>query len=563
MKKIIRFLTVFMFIIITGFTSYDKIHVNAAWGDPDYFPCFNCEGQGFFYVCGVCGNRDLDPCSTHPGATYQDPMCPVCLADCYLYDSFFPEIEVYSRSTSNAISNNGVSYGDVIVYCYDSESGINSATYTLNGGESMTFNYYEQIFTEIGYYELSVTDKTFAGGHTTTYNFTIASLIQLNDGELEDGGMAYSNVKVTFYDNGYGIKSAEYWFDYEYMGTFVSGTVFSEKGEYYILVTYNNDHIVEAGFFIDYDIISPTILLNNGQLSSGAYASSNVTVTYFDNQSGIKSAEYSYGYDEYETLTSGTTFSEEGYYYILVEDNEGNIAEVDFTIDKTPPTIQVIENTSNHTFIVTYFDNITGIKSAEYYLDYEYMGAFTSGTIFSAEGEYYFIVEDNAGNIAEAEFTFFGDIIPPTILLNNGNLSDGACINGNVTVTYSDSDSGVKSAEYYLDYEYIGTFASGTIFSAEGDYYILVEDNAGNISERSFTIDKTAPFAYFNGSATFGAATSATITFTDPNYSHATYTFGGGTYTLTNGQVFTASGMYTIKIYDKAGNMISKAFRVS
>ncbi len=274
---------------------------------------------------------------------------------------------------------------------------------------------------------------------------------------------------------------------------------------------------------------------------------------------------YDKEYDGHEIndFYNGMEFTYYGYYLLEFVDWNGNEYQIDFFVtDITAPTI-VVTNNNDNTITVTYYDNESGIKSAEYYLDYEYMGTFASGTTFSANGEYYFIVEDNEGNIGEVDIIIISDVTPPTIILNNGNLSDGAYTNSNVTVTYSDTGSGIESAEYYLDYEYMGTFVSGTTFSVEGEYYILVEDKAGNISERFFIIDKTAPTAYLNGSTTFGAVTSATITFIDSNYSHATYTFGGSTYTLTNGQVFTASGMYTIKVYDKAGNVTSKAFRVS
>ncbi len=361
-------------------------------------------------------------------------------------------------------------------YMYRDTGFSNGQTFTVEGHYKLT------LFDSYGNY----TSKTFI----IDRNEPVKTIVTLNDGMLDSGEATRDSVLVKYWNNNVGIDFAKYSLNSVYMGPFISGTIFTNPGNYSINVLDNAGNSFTESFVILADTTPPTILLNNGQLSNNAVTKLNVTITCYDSESGISGILYEDLLDQgVDAISEGHEFTAEGYYEVRAYDNAGNIAIVRFKIDRTVPTI----------------------------------------------------------------------------LLNNGNLNDEAYTNNDVTVTYSDYVSGIKSAEYYLDYEYIGLFASGSEseFSTDGEYYIIVEDNAGNISERSFTIDKTAPFAYLNGSTTFGAVMSATITFTDPNFDYATYTFGGSTYTLTNGQTFTTSGMYTIKVYDKAGNMTSKAFRVS
>lgn len=125
--------------------------------------------------------------------------------------------------------------------------------------------------------------------------------------------------------------------------------------------------------------------------SCGNIFSSDKTLTYCKaGGSSVKHALFNGA-----PFESGKIITEEGIYKIEVCDQVGNIATEDFVIDKTSPTVLGIENNKvyNTDVKITYFDNISGIKSAT--LDGNFCA---SGKTLTASGSYKFSITDFADN---------------------------------------------------------------------------------------------------------------------------------------------------------------------
>ncbi|MDJ1422443.1 MAG: PxKF domain-containing protein [Candidatus Methanoperedens sp.] len=191
--------------------------------------------------------------------------------------------------------------------------------------------------------------------------------------------------------------------------------------------------------------------------------------------------------------TSGTVISEEGKYTLVASatDKAGNSDSktINFTIDKTPPSITASATTSGNpytsgawtnqdvTVSFTCSDALSGIASC------------SSPTTLSGEGanqEATGYATDQAGNSASAAFSGISiDKTAPTITINspvNGNIY---VLNQNLVADWSVSDaaSGISTAT--------GTYPNGSIIDTTSagtkNFVVNATDNAGNIYTKNVT----------------------------------------------------------------------------
>lgn len=128
--------------------------------------------------------------------------------------------------------------------------------------------------------------------------------------------------------------------------------------------------------------------------------------------------------------------------------------------------------------------------------------SFSSGKVFSDEGNYIVTATDGTGKTTTRYFTI--DRTAPKL----SKSSILTFISGDVTVTV---DKGLVNKNDSCTIKYSKTtssaypttastfFDSGKVFSEEGNYYIRAVDAAGNAASMKFTIDKTAPTLTING----------------------------------------------------------------
>jgi hypothetical protein len=183
-----------------------------------------------------------------------------------------------------------------------------------------------------------------------------------------------------------------------------------------------------------------------------------------------------------------------------VSDKAGNTTTADsavVNIDRTEPTTAIsgVSNTwtnENVTVTLAPTDNLSGVASTSYAVD---GGTAQTGTNFtlSAEGDHTvtFSSRDRAGNVEATRTAHVKiDKTAPTIShsFTPSTYTDGAWTNGNVTVTFTCTDSGSG----------VGSCSAPVTKSAEGDGQHIIgtaTDNAGNSATDTATvsIDKTAP----------------------------------------------------------------------
>lgn len=172
---------------------------------------------------------------------------------------------------------------------------------------------------------------------------------------------------------------------------------------------------------------------------------------------------------------------------------------------------------------------------------------YVSGQKLTENGAYEITFENYDG--FSSTYSFVIDKTAPELGLEG--VQNGFATNGDVTVSVPESGLAVR---LYKDGELVGNYESGTSFTEEGSYRITATDAAGNVTEVSFTIDKSVDFAadiYNNAivnSMTFTAGENLTVSVTKDGEAVA-YKFG---------DTLTAAGSYTATLTDELGN--SKTF---
>jgi predicted CXXCH cytochrome family protein len=316
-----------------------------------------------------------------------------------------------------------------------------------------------------------------------------------------------------------------------------------------------------------------------------------VTLTASDSGSGVKATYYRI---DSGAFAQGTAFSVSGdglhtfSYYSVDNANNTEATHVSnqFRIDTVAPVtannaVTGASYSGARTFTLTAADSGSGVASTWYKLD---SGVFTSGTSVTvsapATGSISHTISwyslDNAGNQETTKSVTFtvaavvADTTQPTTISSFIPAANAVFkSNQPVTLTASDSGSGVKATYYRID---SGAFTQGTTFTVSGDglhtfsYYSV--DNANNSEathvSNQFRIDTIAPAttsSAVNGTIYNGAQT-ITLTSTDSGSGVAGtwYKLDSGVFTtgtsVTVAAPATGSVAHTINWYsiDNAGN---------
>ena len=149
------------------------------------------------------------------------------------------------------------------------------------------------------------------------------------------------------------------------------------------------------------DATAPTIELDGCE--SGKGTNSDVTVKWQDQD--VRTATYTINGGKEIVFENGSTFTAEGKYIIKVVDDIGNRATVEFTIDKTAPTIKLngIQNGETKKATVT-ITNLSEQGSVEVYKDGKLI-EYKLGDKIKDYGSYEVHVTDEFGNQSIYTFT--------------------------------------------------------------------------------------------------------------------------------------------------------------
>lgn len=248
-------------------------------------------------------------------------------------------------------------------------------------------------------------------------------------------------------------------------------------------------------------------------------------------------------------------FTKDGTYKVILKDNFGRIITKEYDFDKSLPAGTLsVENRSKTTDDVS-FSYDSNKYYAEVYKNGSLVETNTSGSITSnSDGKYQIKLinlsdEDNF-NIYEFEI----DRTAPEVILDGCN--DSGTTNTNVIVNSSDSD--VVSSTYTLNGGEEETFTNGETFTKEGTYVIIVKDDMGNATIKTFTIDKSLDYAIKdkNGNVLTGTdiTTSSDVIISNDEELNITISKDGKPYEYGFGDALTEEGKYSITITDDYGN---------
>ncbi|MFJ5895408.1 OmpL47-type beta-barrel domain-containing protein, partial [Streptomyces sp. NPDC093064] len=343
--------------------------------------------------------------------------------------------------------------------------------------------------------------------------------------------------------------------------------------------------------------------------ASGNYVgSATVTVSASDTESGVAKIEYSLDSGAYATYSAPVQVSAVGAHTLSYRatDKAGNtsaVKSVQFTVvaaqpeDKTPPetsaTVSGTKDASGNyvgsaTVTVSASDTESGVAKIEYSLDSGAYATYSAPVQVSAVGAHTlsYRATDKAGNtsaVKSVQFTVVAaqpeDKTPPETSATVSGTKDAS---GNyvgsatVTVSASDTESGVAKIEYSLDSAAYATYSAPVQVSAVGAHTLSYRatDKAGNTSavkSVQFTVvaaqpeDKTPPETSATVSGTKDASGnyvgSATVTVsasdTESGVAKIEYSLDGAAYATYSAPVqVSAVGAHTLsyRATDKAGN---------
>jgi len=165
------------------------------------------------------------------------------------------------------------------------------------------------------------------------------------------------------------------------------------------------------------------------------------------------------------------------YEFTDVLGNHGAVSAAVTWIDNNQPIIQILPNGNQFSADNT----INYYKLCGSGIRYALLNGnqVDSGTKVVEEGMYKVEISDMAGNVAVKEFII--DRTSPDVY----GAANQQVYTSDVTITYSDNLSGIKSAA--LNGKNI---LSGAIISQSGDYTLTVTDFGNNITERKFKLQK-------------------------------------------------------------------------
>ena len=290
---------------------------------------------------------------------------------------------------------------------------------------------------------------------------------------------------------------------------YITGTEIKEDGVYTLVVVDSSFNETVVTFTID----TTASTVDFDKLENGYTNNGNITIkdnnefnivikVNGEEKHSIQSIEKA---DGTHYRRNDISWLGDGEYEVIVTDKAGNVTTKTFTIDKTAPTITLDKSVNELNFTnngnVTIedensFDVVVKINGEE---KHKYSGESFKRADLSwlGDGEYEIIVTDKAGNTTTISFIL--DKTAPTIDFDK--LENGYTNNGNITVKDNNEFNIVikVNGEEKHSIQSIEK-ADGTHYRrndiswlGDGEYEVIVTDKAGNVTTKTFAIDKTAP----------------------------------------------------------------------
>ncbi len=434
-------------------------------------------------------------------------------------------------------------------------------------------------------------------GYSKTYTFvidTVAPMVTLEGAKI--GEFVNAGVKAHFAND----ETAEIFKNGNLLGAYLVGSNVEEDGEYRIVVkdkalnettvTFTVDTTVDWSININEKGLANSVVVTAGEDVEVILTKNDVVVDYtlgdaiteigdysleiIDSLGNTESRnftivapivrEFTHNFDdvpgfekvlvngEEKRLNYGTLeLFADGLYEVGVVAN-GETYNFTVTVDATAPALILNgvvngEMTNNNVSITTTDDNV----QITVYLNGEGI-EYVIGDVLTAEGEYRVVAVDHVDNSMEVSFAI--DKTAPEIILNG--VDNSGATNGNVSIQVSDGSLIVylndEVIEYRLDDE----------LTAEGLYFVQAVDSVGNVTEASFTIDKSAPEILLKGVKNGGKTNSnVTITVSDDTTEIKVF-LNGKEVAYKAGEGLKDEGNYKATVKDALGNTAEVTFTI-
>ncbi|MFJ5618799.1 OmpL47-type beta-barrel domain-containing protein [Micromonospora sp. NPDC093243] len=456
------------------------------------------------------------------------------------------------------------------------------------------------------------------GSSDTTAPTASAEVTGEQDGTGAYVGSATVNLSAT--DSDSGVDKIEYSLDGGAYGVYSTPVTVSQPGEH--TVSYratdkagNTSAVQTVSFTVAApapdDTTAPTVTasLSGQQDADGNYVgSATATLSATDTESGVDKIEYSLDGGAYATYSAPVSVNAVGQHTLTYRatDKAGNTSPVQsasFTVvppssdDTTAPTTDAMVHGEQNgdgayvggaTVMLAATDAGSGVDTIEYSLDGQPYAVYSAPVPVNQPGEHTvnYRATDKAGNTSAVKSVSFtvvepspGDTTAPTASASVAGQQDAAgAYVGSATVTLSatDTESGVDKIEYSLDGGAYATYSAPVSVNTVGQHTVnyRATDKAGNTSSVqsvSFTVaapppqDTTAPttsavlHGQKNGDGAFVSSATVVVTATDAGsgVDKIEYSLDGQPYALYSAPVtVNQPGQHTVnyRATDKAGN---------
>ena len=522
------------------------------------------------------------------------------------YDSKAP-------SLSSSVASGGYTNQKVSITASDSGSGFATLYFKTPGSgsySSQTMSTFTIGNAGEGTYSFYAVDKV--GNQSATYTINYDVTLPTLSSSVASGGYTNQKVSITASDSASGFAMLYYKtpgassYSSQTTATFTIGNAGEGTYSFYALDNAGNR---SATYTINYDVTLPTL---SSSVASGGYTNQKVSITASDSASGFAMLYYktpgasSYSSQTTATFTIGN--AGEGTYSFYALDNAGNrSATYTINYDVTLPTVGIRNATG--TSIVT-----NGFSNSGVYFDISDTNQITSSKLFKFENdEWKLLITDLINQSVFTNTTVYYDAnLPETerIYYATKTAAGNAIFSYiNNYEAYSDYtseaatgciipdnqiDLAVDGVEYYkFSYEgsvylyfssndlenFIMTLATARVASSskelysDGDAYykIEVEDVAGNVTIKTFTIDTVEPVAELEGydrlydeTPIIGANHLMKLNASDANL--FSISINGNVFELTEAIEYELDpscfneGLNKLLISDAAGNVMSLSF---
>ncbi|GFJ76310.1 OmpL47-type beta-barrel domain-containing protein [Phytohabitans houttuyneae] len=455
------------------------------------------------------------------------------------------------------------------------------------------------------------------GPEDTTPPSVTAQVTGERNGDGDYIGAATVTLNAT--DTGSGVDKVEYALDGGAYGTYSGPVTVNAPGNHTVSyratdVAGNTSTPQSVSFTVvdeqDPDTTAPavTAAVTGDRDENGAYVgTATVTISATDTESGVDTVEYSLDGAAYAAYTAPLSVTAPGQHTVnyRATDNAGNTSTpqaVAFTVvdepdpDTTPPTASAQiagepDGEGNYigqaTVTISATDADSGVDTIEYSLDGQPYTAYTAPVVVNQPGQHSLVYRatDNAGNTSTPQTISLTvvddtepDTTPPTVTaaLTGEQDGSGAYVGAaTVTLTASDTESGVDSVEYSLDGGAFAAYTAPVTVNTAGQHTVSYRatDEAGNTSAAqsvSFTVvappqDTTPPTVNAtvagqrDGNGAYVGAATVTVTATDAGsgVDRIEYSVDGQPYAAYTAPVtVNQPGQHTVsyRATDKAGN---------